>query len=58
MTFDQLDENSLAEWRYFVGYTDAEFYHNPIDSDQDYMRGFADGYAEIQMEGSYENFVS
>lgn len=51
MTFDQLDDNSLAEWRYFVGYTDAEFYHNPIDDDADYMRGFADGYAEIQMTG-------
>jgi hypothetical protein len=51
MNFDLLDENSLAEWRYFVGYTDAEFYHNPIDNDQDYIRGFADGYAEIQMEG-------
>jgi len=33
-------------------------YSWPLDSDPDYMAGFAEGYAEIQMEGSHENFVS
>lgn len=51
-SFDDLDQDNLADWRYFVGWTDAEFYHNPIEDDSDYLRGFADRYALLECEGN------
>lgn len=49
---DDLTNQELQEWVYFVGYTDAEFYSQPREESDAYLRGFADGYAEIEMEGA------
>ena len=55
---DELNQIEYSEWLRWCGYCDAEMYSWPLDSDPDYMAGFAEGYAQIQMEGSHENFVS
>ena len=52
---DDLNNQEVQEWVYFVGYTDAEFFSQPREESDAYLRGFADGYAEIEMQGaSYE----
>ena len=55
---DELNQFEYSEWLHWCGYTDAEMYSWPLDNDPAYMAGFAEGYAQIQMEGSYENFTS
>jgi hypothetical protein len=55
---DELNQLDYSEWLHWCGYTDAEMYSWPLDNDPAYMAGFAEGYAQIQMEGSYENFTS
>lgn len=55
-SFDDLTTDDLVHWRYFVGWTDAEFYHNPLEDDADYLRGFGDRYALLECEGN--NHVS
>ena len=55
---DELNQFEYSEWLRWGGYCDAEMYSWPLDNDPSYMAGFAEGYAQIQMEGSYENFTS
>ena len=42
---------NLLTWRYFVGWCDAGLYSNPIDTDPDYLKGFADSYREMECAG-------
>lgn len=48
---EDLTNQEVQEWIYFVGYTDAEFYSQPREESDAYLRGFADGYAEIAIQG-------
>ena len=47
---DELNQVEYAEWLRWCGYCDAEMYSWPLDSDPDYMAGFAEGYAELAKE--------
>lgn len=49
---DKLNQFEYAEWLRWCGYQDAAMYSNPLDDDPDYMAGYSEGYAEIQMEGA------
>ena len=47
---DELNQTEYSEWLHWCGYCDAEMYSWPLDSDPDYMAGFAEGYAELAKE--------
>lgn len=49
---EELTKVEYSEWLRWCGYEDAMMYANPLDSDPDYLAGYAEGYAHLEMEGA------